>query len=200
MFERSISNTDNDVFLNVVSADGTTTQFSTTAPLPVANGGSNDDANPAVAAAGNTALVVYRGRDGANIVARLFNGSINLLGTQFTIADHRHCTNSPPRSPRSTIIATSSSTTTKPTRLPGFTTAPASARSPPSSGSMTRQAIAFLASRPAGKMSSPSPQSPPTADLSSPGYARRAPMRDILARRFNSDGLAMGQAIHRQHS
>jgi FG-GAP-like repeat len=95
-FERTFSSTDHDIFLNVVSADGTSTLrtgLSAANALNVAND-SNDDADPAVASAGNTALVVYQEQTeptliiSPNIVARLFNAATNSLGAQFTIADH----------------------------------------------------------------------------------------------------------------
>ncbi len=83
---------DHDVFLNVVNAAGTATQFSAANPLDVVANGSWQ-ANPSVAAIGNRALVVFE--DGsstttasANIRARLFNGDSNTLGAAFTIADH----------------------------------------------------------------------------------------------------------------
>ena len=95
-FERTFSSTDHDIFLNVVSADGTTTLrtgLSAANVLNVAND-SNDDADPAVASAGSTALVVYQEQTeptvviSPNIVARLFDAASNTLGTQFTIANH----------------------------------------------------------------------------------------------------------------
>jgi hypothetical protein len=92
-FERIWTNgTDHDVFLNVVNAAGTGVQFSIANPLDVR---SNADwqANPAVAAIGNKALVVFEDGTGettasANITGRIFDGVTNTLGAAFTIADH----------------------------------------------------------------------------------------------------------------
>jgi hypothetical protein len=84
--------TDHDVFLNVVNAAGTATQFSIANPLDVSSNASWQ-ANPSVATIGNSALVVFE--DGsttttasANIRVRLFDGDTNTLGAAFTIADH----------------------------------------------------------------------------------------------------------------
>src|SRR5262245_58838275 len=93
VFERVwTAGTDHDVFLNVVNAAGTATQFSVANPADVVSN-SAWQANPAVAAIGNTALVVFE--DGsttttasANIRARYFNGDTNALGPAVTIADH----------------------------------------------------------------------------------------------------------------
>jgi hypothetical protein len=84
--------TDHDVFLNVVNAAGTATQFSIANPLDVSSNASWQ-ANPSVAAIGNSALVVYEDGTGtttasANIRGRIFNGDTNALGAAFTIADH----------------------------------------------------------------------------------------------------------------
>jgi hypothetical protein len=84
--------TDHDVFLNVVNAAGTATQFSIASPLDVSSNASWQ-ANPAVAAIGNGALVVYEDGSGtttasANIRARFFDGNTNALGAAVTIADH----------------------------------------------------------------------------------------------------------------
>jgi hypothetical protein len=83
---------DHDIFLNVVNAAGTATQFSVASPLEVV-GNASWQANPAVAAIGNGALVAFE--DGsttttasANIRGRFFNGDTNTLGAAFTIADH----------------------------------------------------------------------------------------------------------------
>jgi hypothetical protein len=92
-FERIwTANTDHDVFLNVVNAAGTATQFSVANPLEVA-GNASWQANPAVAAIGDKALVVFEDGTGtttasANIRARIFDGTSNTLAAAFTIADH----------------------------------------------------------------------------------------------------------------
>jgi hypothetical protein len=92
-FERIWTNgTDHDVFLNVVNAAGTGVQFSIANPLDVRSNASWQ-ANPAVAARGNKALVVFEDGTGtttasANITARLFDGASNTLGAAVTIADH----------------------------------------------------------------------------------------------------------------
>ena len=83
---------DHDVFLNVVNAAGTATQFSIANPLNISSDVSWQ-ANPAVAAIGNGALVVYEDGTGtttasANIRGRFFDGNSNTLGAAFTIADH----------------------------------------------------------------------------------------------------------------
>src|SRR5262245_5829898 len=93
VFERIFTSaTDDDIYLNVVDAAGTGTQFTATSALAVQNNGSWQS-NPAVAASGNEALVVFEDATGttfgsANISARLFNGGTNTLGAAFTIADH----------------------------------------------------------------------------------------------------------------
>jgi hypothetical protein len=90
-FERNDSGFE-DIFLNVVSADGLSTQFSAAAPLVVA-GSADFQANPAVAAAANSALIAYEDATGTttgsrNIVAQIFDGGSNTLGGPITIADH----------------------------------------------------------------------------------------------------------------
>jgi hypothetical protein len=82
-----------DIDLNVVNETGTATQFSAASPLQVQSN-TRFQSNPAVAASGNQALVVYEMTlPGAitgseNIWARLFDGAANALGPAFTIADH----------------------------------------------------------------------------------------------------------------
>jgi hypothetical protein len=76
--------TDHDVFLNVVNAAGTATQFSIANPLSVSSDASWQ-ANPAIAAIGDVAFVVYEDRTGtstasANIRGRFFDGTSNTLG------------------------------------------------------------------------------------------------------------------------
>jgi len=93
VFERIwTAGTDHDVFLNVVNAAGTATQFSIANPLDVSSNASWQ-ANPVVAVIGDSALVVYEDGTGtttasANIRARIFDGATNTLGAAFTIADH----------------------------------------------------------------------------------------------------------------
>ena len=84
--------TDDDVFLNVVNAAGTETQFSISNPLSVSSDASWQ-ANPAVAAIGNQAIVVYEDGTGtttasANIKVRIFDGTSNTLAAALTVADH----------------------------------------------------------------------------------------------------------------
>ena len=92
-FERVwTADVDHDVFLNVVNAAGTATQFSIANPLDV-QANASWQANPAVAAIGNVALVVFEDGTGtttssANIRGRFFDGTSNTLGAAFTIADH----------------------------------------------------------------------------------------------------------------
>ena len=92
-FERVwTADVDHDVFLNVVNAAGTATQFSIANPLDV-QANASWQANPAVAAIGNLALVVFEDGTGtttssANIRGRFFDGTSNTLGAAFTIADH----------------------------------------------------------------------------------------------------------------
>jgi FG-GAP-like repeat len=93
VFERSWSANDHAVYLNVVNAAGTGTQFTASSFLTVANFVNVWEANPAVAASGNEALVVYEDTIGttlgsANIRAALFNGGSNTVGPSFIIADH----------------------------------------------------------------------------------------------------------------
>jgi hypothetical protein len=81
-----------DIFLNVVSADWASTQFSAAAPLTVA-GSADFQADPVVGTIGNSALVVYEDATGTstgsrNIFARIFDGTSNTLGVPITIADH----------------------------------------------------------------------------------------------------------------
>jgi VCBS repeat protein len=90
VFQRSFSGTDNDVFLNVVSADGTTTLRDPASAFAVASSVAQQ-LLPAVAAAGNTAMIVYVDSTGAtgnilNISANLFDGASNTLSVPFTIA------------------------------------------------------------------------------------------------------------------
>jgi FG-GAP-like repeat len=94
VFEREFTaSVDDDIHLNVVSADGQSTQFAANGPLIVSN--SNDfQGNPAVAAIGNSALVVYEDATGTAktsryITARLFDGNVNnITGLPITVADH----------------------------------------------------------------------------------------------------------------
>ena len=92
-FERFwTADVDHDVFLNVVNAAGTATQFSIANPLDV-QANASWQANPAVATIGNVALVVFEDGTGtttssANIRGRFFDGTSNTLGAAFTIADH----------------------------------------------------------------------------------------------------------------
>ena len=92
-FERVwTANVDHDVFLNVVNAAGTATQFSIASPLNV-SADASWQANPAVAAIGDQAIVVYEDGTGtttasANIRARIFDGTSNTLDAAFTVADH----------------------------------------------------------------------------------------------------------------
>jgi hypothetical protein len=84
---------DNNIFLNVVNAAGSATQFAASSPLVVEDN-TSWQGNPVVAAGlSNQALVVYEDGTGtstasANITARLFDGGSNTLGAAFTIADH----------------------------------------------------------------------------------------------------------------
>jgi hypothetical protein len=92
-FERIwAAGTNHDVFLNVVDAAGTATQFTASNPLIVSSDASWQ-ANPAVAAIGNNAIVVYEDGNGTttardDIRARIFDGASNTLGAVFTISDH----------------------------------------------------------------------------------------------------------------
>ena len=92
-FERVwTADVDHDVFLNVVNAAGTATQFSIANPLDV-QANASWQANPAVSAIGNQALVVFEDGTGtttssANIRGRFFDGTSNTLGAAFTIANH----------------------------------------------------------------------------------------------------------------
>ncbi len=76
---------DDDIYLNVVNSDGTTTQFPATSPLAIA-ANANMQTMATVAAIGNKALVAFQ--DSAlGIVGGMFDGASNTFGTQFTIAD-----------------------------------------------------------------------------------------------------------------
>ena len=59
VFERVVSGTNFDVFLNVVNAAGTATEFSAASPLAVASTKPNRATDPVVAANGENALIVY---------------------------------------------------------------------------------------------------------------------------------------------
>ncbi len=90
-FEQVFSASDDNIFLNVVSVDGLSTQFTAAAPLPVATN-TSFQGRPTVAAIGNSALVVYEDATGTtatslNIVARLYDGASN-LSTVISISDH----------------------------------------------------------------------------------------------------------------
>jgi FG-GAP-like repeat len=93
VFERVFTpGTDDDIYLNVVSASGLTTAFTAINPLTVASSLSWE-ANPALATIGNSALIAYEDAAGttqasANISVRLFNGGNDSLGSALTIADH----------------------------------------------------------------------------------------------------------------
>jgi hypothetical protein len=99
VFERTFSASDHDIILNVVNAAGTATQFPADAPPAVENN-TSWQANPSVAATSNQALLVYEdGTDtttaSANISGRLFDGASNMIGAQFTIADHAEALHTP---------------------------------------------------------------------------------------------------------
>ena len=85
VFERVVSSTDSDVFLNVVNAAGTATEFSAAAPLAVASANRNE-IQPAIAANGENALIVYtEGRPdqpsiGSFLFIRVLDGATNTLG------------------------------------------------------------------------------------------------------------------------
>ncbi len=85
VFERVVSGTNRDVFLNVVNADGTATEFSAAAALAVANTNIGE-LQPVVAANGENALIVYVEGDpdqpsiGSILYTRLFDGQTNTLG------------------------------------------------------------------------------------------------------------------------
>jgi VCBS repeat protein len=94
-FESTFSATDHDVWLNVVSADGLTTQFFASSAFAIDTSAPFWEANPDVAALpiGNTAMIVYEDGFGtttasANISARIFDGATNTKGARITIADH----------------------------------------------------------------------------------------------------------------
>jgi hypothetical protein len=86
VFESKTSDTNHDILFNVLSVLGTTLAPST-APLIVENS-TSFQSNPAVAASGNAALVVYEDAGGLDISARLFNGATNTVGASIPIA-HR---------------------------------------------------------------------------------------------------------------
>src|ERR1044072_1215325 len=86
VFERVVSGTDSDVYLNVVNAAGTATDFSAAAPLVVTNT-VQTEADPAIAANGENALIIYEagvpGSPGQTVInLRLFNGQTNTLGPE----------------------------------------------------------------------------------------------------------------------
>ena len=85
LFERTVSATDRDVFLNVVNAAGTATEFSAASALSVASTTRNE-VLPVVAANGENALIVYvEGNpaelsSGPRLFLRTFDGQTNTLG------------------------------------------------------------------------------------------------------------------------
>src|ERR1044072_3525218 len=86
VFERVVSGTASDVYLNVVNAAGTATDFSAAAPLVVTNT-VQTEADPATAANGENALIIYEagvpGSPGQTVInLRLFNGQTNTLGPE----------------------------------------------------------------------------------------------------------------------
>jgi hypothetical protein len=91
VFERAYDpNVDDDIYLNVINAAGTATQFGPAGPAIVSDT-TNNETSPSVAASGNQALVVYSDRPvggTTDVSARLFDGGSNTLGPRFTIADH----------------------------------------------------------------------------------------------------------------
>ena len=79
---------DDDIFLNVVSADGTATERSPDAPFIVDNGLAFVS-EPAVAAIGEKALIAYEiSTDSTNIVAQIFDGTNDTFGDSVLISDH----------------------------------------------------------------------------------------------------------------
>ena len=88
--------TDDDILLNVVSADGLTTQFNAFGSNPaIATVASTSayESTPKVAAIGNAALVAFEDSTGTdtnslNIAAAIFNGATNTVGARFVVADH----------------------------------------------------------------------------------------------------------------
>ena len=98
-FERIFTfGNDDDVLLNVVSAIGLTTQFNATGVSPVlglVGFTAAWESAPRVAAIGNAALVAFQDSTGTtisgeNISAAIFNGTTNTIGARFTVADHFH--------------------------------------------------------------------------------------------------------------
>src|SRR5262249_53749029 len=92
VFDRAVSPSNHDIFLNVVDASGSSTQFADSSPLAVESN-SAMQTTAVVAASGNQALITYLDATGTtissmNVVARLFDGATNTLGPAIPIADH----------------------------------------------------------------------------------------------------------------
>ncbi len=179
---------DDDIYLNVVSADGLSTQFSPASPVVVAANGSWQS-NAAVAATGDSAMVAYTDATGttissSNISAAIFDGDTNVLGPQITIADHADGLFIPKiaalDSHRFVIIYQDSTTPQIFGKIYDKTTNTLSAE--------------FAVDQPGGNDGINAPAVAATPDggfiVAWGGPASQA---DILARRFNSDGVAMGQ-------
>ena len=87
---------DDDILLNVVSADGLTTQFNAFGSNPALATVASTiayESTPKVAAIGTNALVAFEDSTGTtlsslNISASIFNGTTNLPSVRFTVADH----------------------------------------------------------------------------------------------------------------
>ena len=69
VFERAVSGTNSDIFLNVVNAAGTATEFGAAAPLAVA-GTNRNEIQPVVAANGENAVIVYAEGDPTQVQYR----------------------------------------------------------------------------------------------------------------------------------
>jgi FG-GAP-like repeat len=88
--------TDDDILLNVVSADGLTTQFNAFGSNPALDTVAFTNAyesTPKVVAIGTNALVAFEDSTGTtisseNISASIFNGTTNTVGARFLVADH----------------------------------------------------------------------------------------------------------------
>ena len=88
VWDRTVSPTNNDVDARILNAAGTAF---TTAIVQLDNALTTQE-NPAVAASGLSALVVYEdstagGTTSTDIIGRLFNGATDTFGTEFVIAN-----------------------------------------------------------------------------------------------------------------
>jgi VCBS repeat protein len=172
---------DDDIFLNVVSADGKTTEFAPDSPVIVSNG-VDFEADPAVAAIGEKALVAYEfSTSSTDIVARIFDGTNDTIGNPFLIADHASSLSSPKVAAlddhRVVIIYTDFD------RMFGRIY-------DSRDGSLSAE---FAVDQPNPRDSNPAVAATADGGFFVAWHTLVGSVVDVLARRYNSDGQPMGQ-------